>query len=154
MLTKTSINAVQALMYIAQRPNDTPVPPLEIAQHLGASATYLGKINTQLVKADLLKAHRGARGGVTLGQPPSAISLLAVVEACQGKVLGDYCAPHNDLSEVCAFHEAMHHLQQAILAVLSEWTLEMLLQRPGPAKRLLGKVNCHMLCTLPERPRR
>ncbi len=151
MLTKTSINAIQALMYIAQRPGDAPVSPLEIAKHLGASPTYLGKIHTQLAKADLLKAHRGAHGGVTLGRSPVNITLLDIVEACQGKVLGDYCAHHGDLSEVCAFHEAMHRLQEAILSVLSGWTLEMLLARPGPAKRLLGKVNCFMQCTLPEK---
>jgi len=154
MLTKTSINAIQALMYIAQRPGEAPVSPLEIAKRLGASPTYLGKIHTLLAKADLLKTHRGARGGVTLGRSPAEITLLDIAEACQGKVLGDYCAPHDNLSEVCAFHEAMYRLQEAILSVLSGWTLEMLLARPGPAKRLMGKVNCFMLCTLPEKRRR
>lgn len=154
MLTKTTINAIQALMYIAQHPGEGPVPPLEIAKRLKASPTYLGKIHTQLAKANLLRTHRGAHGGVTLGRPPAEITLLDVVEACQGKVLGDYCAPHDNLNEVCAFHEAMYRLQEATLSVLSAWTLEMLLARPGPAKRLMDKVNCFMLCTLPEKRRR
>lgn len=150
MLTKTSINAIQALTYIARRGDSGPVSPIEIAEQLGASPSYLGKINTQLVKANILNAHRGIKGGMTLARPPEAITLLDIVEACQGKILGDYCTPYDNLDEVCGFHEAMFHLQQAVLRTLREWTLESLLKRPFPAEKLRGKVACRMACALPK----
>jgi Rrf2 family protein len=151
MLTKTSLNAIQALIYVARQEGKVPVSPVAIAQQLGASPSYLGKINTQLVKAHLLEAHRGIKGGVTLVRPPASVTLLDIVEACQGKTLGDYCAPHDDLTEVCAFHEAMHGLKQAIIAALKKWTLQDLLDRPMPAKKLQGKVACRMMCALSEK---
>ncbi len=149
MLTKTSLNALQALVYIARQASTEPVPPNEIAERLGASPSYLGKINTELVKANILRAHRGVKGGVTLARPPESITLLDVVEACQGKILGDYCTPYDKLADVCAFHEAMHGLQQAIIHTLQQWTLQDLVNRPLPAKHLRGKVACRMGCALP-----
>ncbi|HPO15731.1 MAG TPA: Rrf2 family transcriptional regulator [Candidatus Hydrogenedentes bacterium] len=150
MLTKTSLNAIQALVYITRQDSAGPVPPNEIAERLGASPTYLGKINTELAKANILNAHRGVKGGVTLARPPDQITLLEVVEACQGKILGDYCTPYDKLNEVCAFHEAMYGLQQAIIKSLQQWTLRDLANRPLPAKHLRNKVACRMRCTVPK----
>jgi Rrf2 family protein len=151
MLTKTSLNAIQALVYVARHQGKAPVSPVAIAKQLGASPSYLGKINTQLVKAHLLEAHRGIKGGVTLARTPGAITLLDIVEACQGKTLGDYCTPYDDLTEVCAFHEAMHGLQQAIISALKKWTLQNLLDHPMPIKKLQGKVACRMMCAVSEK---
>ncbi|MFP4500665.1 MAG: RrF2 family transcriptional regulator [Candidatus Hydrogenedentota bacterium] len=144
MLTKTSLNAIQALVYLALRDDKHPVAPGELAKQLGASTTYLSKVNTQLAKAGIVQAHRGTRGGVTLARRPEDITLRAVVEACQGQILGDYCAPHDDLEQVCAFHAAMHELQQAIINALDNWTLADLAETPLPSPELREQVNCLM----------
>jgi DNA-binding IscR family transcriptional regulator len=68
--------------------------------------------------------------------------LLAVVEACQGTVLGDFCQDTPDLTLTCAFHQAGAELHQAIMKVLTSWTLADLIQRPCPAKELQGQVHC------------
>ena len=148
MLNQTTVTALQTLLYLAQREETAPVPPSQIAQQVGASLPYLPKINTLLVRADLLRAHRGAKGGITLARAPKNISLLDVVEACQGKVLGDYCQPYDDLNVVCGFHAAMHDLQGAILGSLSRWSLEDLLTRPTPTGPLKGHANCRMACAV------
>ena len=90
MLTQTTITALQALLYLQLHDRGAPIAPGEVAQVLGASSAYLAKINTQLVKAGVLRAHRGTRGGVTFARSPGEIPLLEVVEACQGRILGDY----------------------------------------------------------------
>jgi Rrf2 family protein len=144
MLTKTSLNAMQALVYLVLRGDPRPAPPAELASRLGASTTYLSKINTQLAKAGIVQAHRGTRGGVTLARRPEDITLRAIVEACQGQILGDYCAPHDDLSQVCAFHAAMHELQDAIIRALDNWTLADLARKPLPIPELRGQVDCRM----------
>ncbi len=144
MLTETSKTAIQALVFIAQEGGDDPCPPATIAQSLGASPSYVAKIDTLLVKAGILKTFRGVRGGVKLGRPLDTITLLDVVEACQGKVLGDYCEEYDKLEEVCGFHVAMHELQGAIVASLEKWTLTDLLARPAPVNEAIS--NCRMIC--------
>ncbi len=144
MLTKTSLNAVQALLYLALRDHKHPIAPGELAKELGASTTYLSKVNTQLAKAGIVQAHRGTRGGVTLARRPEDITLRAVVEACQGQILGDYCAPHDDLDQVCAFHAAMRELQEAIISALDNWTIADLVKKPLPVPAIRGQVNCLM----------
>jgi len=115
MLSQTTVTAIRALVYIAGERGAHPVPPTEVADALAGSPAYLGKIHTQLVKAGLLRAHRGVKGGVTLDRAASSITLLEIVEACQGRILGDYCEPQDDREAVCAFHRAMQEVQEGLL---------------------------------------
>ncbi len=131
MLTETSKTAVQALIYVT-RAGDQPCSPAKIAENVGASPSYLAKINTLLVKADLLRTFRGKYGGVRLSRAPGDVSLLQIVEACQGRILGDYCQEYPQLADVCGFHHAMDELQAATIQTLSKWTLADLVARPGP----------------------
>ena len=62
MLTKTSETALRVLLHLLRTNAETPVPPGSIAAHLGTSPTYTAKVTTQLVKADILRAHRGGEG--------------------------------------------------------------------------------------------
>jgi len=144
MLSQTTITALQSLLYILLHEGDGPHAPTAIAAQLGASTMYLGKIHTQLVKANILRAHRGARGGMTLARPAEQITLLEVVEACEGRILGDYCQPHDDLDVVCAFHAAMHGVQKALIDTLGAWTLEDLRTKPQPAASICELVKCRM----------
>ena len=152
MLTKTSLNAIRSLLYIARADASDPIRIADIATQLDTSSSYLSKIHTLLVKARLLEAHRGVKGGVSLARPAASITLLDIVEACQGKVLGDYCTPHEQLEQVCAFHEAMHQLQEAIIGALTAWTLQDLVDRPLPIEALRDQVACRMGCVCEASP--
>jgi len=145
MLTKTSETAIRLLVLLAQRSADTPLSPREIAERLNSSPTYTAKTAAQLAKAGLLRSHRGAQGGVTLALAPAEISLLAIVEACQGRILGDYCQPSDKLELVCAYHEAMHQVHEAVLRELRRYTLADLVARPAPCGALASAVKCRML---------
>lgn len=146
MLNQTTIMAIQTLVYIGQQKRSGPIPPGEIAERLGASPAYLSKIHTQLAKANILRSYRGTHGGVVLEQPPGAITLLQIVEACQGVILGDYCQKHDKIEEVCAFHAAMHELQLGVVTTLAKWTLADLLRKPLPVEALRSQVQCRMQC--------
>ncbi len=116
---------------------------------MGESATYLAKVIRHLVKAGILRAHRGVGGGVVLHRPPEAVSLRAIVEACQGAILGDFCSATEDLSGVCALHQAGAELHRAIVGVLDRWRLADFLARPEPSPALRGKVPCFLAgCTV------
>ncbi|MBX7255622.1 MAG: Rrf2 family transcriptional regulator [Candidatus Hydrogenedentes bacterium] len=146
MLTKTSEIAVQTLIILSRRNDITPVSPRELAAHLKASPTYMAKVTGLLVKANLLLAHRGVHGGVSLSRPTSQITLLEVVEACQGRILGDYCQDGASSKVVCAFHAAMLELHQAIIGTLGRWTVEDIEKKTLPSPPLRGLVRCKMSC--------
>lgn len=142
VLTKTSLSAIRALVYLGLCSAREPIPPRRIAIALGESPTYLAKVIRHLVKAGILRAHRGVGGGVVLHRPADRVTLHAIVEACQGAILGDFCNETEDFSRVCALHQAGAELHRAIVGVLARWTLADFLARPGPLPPLQGKVPC------------
>lgn len=144
MLTQTAELGIQLMLYLALRPGTAPVPPRVMAEQAGASPTYAAKVTGQLVKAGLLRAQRGAHGGVVLAREPAKINLLEIVEACQGVILGDYCQPYEDLSATCAYHQAMAELHAALTSVLTSWTLAMIAVRPCPHEALRPLVKCKL----------
>lgn len=144
MLTKTTESAVKVLMYLVLRKSQVPITPRFIAEQIGESPTYMAKITRLLVKVDVLRAHQGVHGGVTLDRAPEDISLLDIFEACQGKVAKDYCSEHGVISQVCGFHRAMLELNRSVVDVLSKWTLGDLAKKPAPAKAIANTVECRM----------
>lgn len=161
VLTKTSLSAIRALVYLGFRNPEEPLPPRRIALELGESPTYLAKVIRYLVRAGILRAHRGVGGGVVLHRDPQTVTLRAIVEACQGTILGDFCNATEDLSQVCALHRAGAELHRAIVGILDRWTLADFLARPEPSPWLRGKVPCFLAgcatpgCSgLPSRPQR
>lgn len=146
MLTKTSLAAIQLLALLARNGSRSPVSPRALARQLRASPTYLAKVAHLLVKADLLRAHRGARGGVVLSKQPDRIALLDVIEVCQGKILGDYCEGEASLDLVCAYHRAMLEVHEATTSVLNRWTVADIAAKPLPDESLHDRVECRMGC--------
>ncbi len=149
MLTHTSELGIQALLYLALQGDGEMIPPRRIAAAIDASPSYMSKVTGLLVRAGILTAHKGARGGVTMAVKPAHLSLLEIVEACQGKVLGDFCEPTGRLDEVCAYHRSMAELHDAIIGVLSRWTLADLVAKPLPDPALAPHVKCKIRLASP-----
>lgn len=57
----------------------------EIAEDSGVPAPYLTKLLQKLAEADLVASKRGNKGGVMLKRPASAITLLEISEAIDGR---------------------------------------------------------------------
>jgi len=144
MFTRTTVTAVRALIYLGLSRATDPVPPRRMAQELGESPSYFNKITQLLAKAGILRAHRGVSGGVLLNHSPEQITLRAVVEACQGTILGDFCRETSNLQTACAFHRAGAELHAAIIGVLSRWTLKDLLKKPLPSPGHIYEISCWM----------
>ena len=96
------------------------------------------------MRAGILRSHKGFKGGVTLAENPELLTLLAIVEACQGKVLGDFCESTDDLHLVCTYHKAMAELHAVIIGILSRWTQADLAAKPQPDPKLAPHVNCKL----------
>lgn len=144
MITKTSLLATRALLYLAKDQQEVATSPRNIALRLGESQTYLAKVLRSLVKAGILRAEHGSKGGVLLNKHPNEITLLAIVEACQGAIVGSYCQNIEDVGVTCSFHQAAVELREAIVGVLSHWSLEQLAKSPGRTQCLPGEKHCMM----------
>ncbi|HLX61357.1 MAG TPA: Rrf2 family transcriptional regulator [Planctomycetota bacterium] len=76
--------AIDSLFYMAANPHvsDFSVDVVANAQHV--SVSYLAKVFQQLVKAGLLRSHRGSKGGYALGRAPNLITLRDVAMVFEG----------------------------------------------------------------------
>lgn len=144
MLNQTTVTAIRALVHLGLRPEGTVLAPAEVAEAIGASPSYLSKLNTQLVRAGILRSHRGVHGGVELAKAPEQVRLLDIVEAAQGPVLPDYCAEYGDLRQVCGYHRAMVAIHDCMTESLSKWTLADFVSKPCPSKKIRDQVDCIM----------
>jgi Rrf2 family protein len=144
MLGKTSIYAVRSLLLLAQQDPGACWSPRRLAESLGESPTYLAKVMRHLVRGGILDAEKGVKGGVRMRHAPADITLLAIVEACQGPIAADYCRSERPALSYCAFHAAALELHEAITAVLGRWTLAELLAKPGPG----GDPACATGCLI------
>jgi Rrf2 family protein len=144
MIDKTSELAVQALLYIALRSSRQAIPAHVLARRLGVSPTYLAKITRMLTKADILRSHKGAKGGVTLARDPADISMLEIVETCQGVTERPYCREVQDLETACGYHRAMVDLRREFRRTLERWNLADMLSRPAATASALSGSSCAM----------
>lgn len=151
MIGKTTLSALRTLLLLGQQDRQACWSPRRLAEVLGESPTYLAKVTRHLVRAGILEAEKGVKGGVRLARLPSDITLLNVVEACQGYIVGDYCRSIPNEAAFCNFHRASHELHVAITEVLDRWTLSMLIEKPYASGVLPGGHNCFMSqgCTFP-----
>jgi Rrf2 family protein len=144
MLTHTSETAIRALIYLSAAPEGRPTSPRVIAAAIHCSPTDLAKTVQLLARSGILRSRKGAHGGVWLARSPKDITLRAIVEACQGLIVGNYCQTlRGATAGVCGFHQAMQQIYESTVATLSRWTLEDLIAQPAPA----GSTACKMLIT-------
>ncbi|MBM3812007.1 MAG: Rrf2 family transcriptional regulator [Acidimicrobiia bacterium] len=149
MIQKTSISAIRGLVFLAKLDPVRLFSPRKLAEAIDESPTYMAKISRLLVKAGILRSHKGSKGGVEISRSPEQISLLEIVEACQGTIVGDYCSVVCDPDDTCAYHQAAAELRQAIIFVLSRWNLAQLVARPAPRLPLETSVTCVLQGSLP-----
>jgi Rrf2 family protein len=131
MLTRTCELAVKTCIYLGLEVDRNPLSPRQIAKAIECSPSYLAKTTSMLVKAGLLRSLRGTNGGVMLARAPEDITLLEIIEACQGLIVGSYCRDMSRPGEVCSFHRAMQELHEATIKTLSGWTLAQLMESPA-----------------------
>ena len=122
-ITRQADYAVRAVLFLAQRDPGSRISTAKIAQAQKIPVTFLAKIISQLSAAGVVRAARGARGGVSLAKAPNEISLLDIVEAIDGPVKINECLNDPDLcvlADDCAVRPVWCNIQADLVAKLAQ----------------------------------
>lgn len=131
--------ALHCLLYLARAEDGMARSVRDIAEFQELSTDYVAKLFTRLEKAGLVASMEGLRGGFHLARPAEKISVLAVVDAVEGRkplfqcrevrancVLFDESAPAWAGRGVCGIHAVMLQADAAMRASLAQSNLAQL----------------------------
>jgi Rrf2 family protein len=129
ILSRTSQYAVQALIYMATQPANTPVLNKDIAAELNVPAPYLAKILQSLAKGNLLYSYRGRLGGFCLKEDGLDMSLMDILLQTEGPAFTQSCflgLKKCSDETACPVHFRWLPVKEKIVGLLRETTLEKL----------------------------
>ncbi len=114
--------------YIAQNCKESRVMAAKVSKEYNIPLEYLIKILQQLVRANILRSKRGPHGGFSLARPAEEITMLEIIEAVDGPMMGHLLlaeqtsnAPFSlKMEDVCrkATQEAKAVYQKATLSTM------------------------------------
>ena len=106
------------------------VSAAQLAEETGLPPATVQKLVSKLSAAGLLRASRGAGGGLKLARPAAAISLADIVEAVEGPIALTACVEHGKhdctLESSCAVRPHWGVVNAAVRAALADVPLTRL----------------------------
>jgi Rrf2 family protein len=90
-VTKAGEYGYLGMLYLARQPKDSVVRISDISENERIPEKFLAKIFQHLTKSGLVKSHRGAKGGFSLGKPAQKISIKELLECVQGPIYLNRC---------------------------------------------------------------
>lgn len=148
ILSRTSQYAVQALIYMATQPANTPVLNKDIASQLNVPAPYLAKILQSLAKGDLLYSYRGRMGGFCLKEDGMELSLMDILLQTEGPSFTHSCLlglKKCSDETACPVHFRWLPVKEKILGLLKETNLGKLAKAVQSGKYRLADLPGVML---------
>ncbi len=135
--------AVRALACLAKRGEGAIVTVKELAQEANVSVNFLYAIFKDLEQHGLVYAHRGRERGFSLTRPPSQISYLDILNACEGQIEKKQCLLDHrvtcDSIRPCAAHEVWNYLREMAERQLARITLDQIATHNPPWEQLKAK---------------
>jgi Rrf2 family protein len=130
-LSQEADYAVRSVLHLAEHGGEVQLID-EIAAAMAIPRSFAAKILQKLVGAGLVQSRRGVGGGFVLALPPEQVTLLAVVEAIEGKLALNKCVHEGrtcQLKASCAVHPVWCELTALTQTYLSSVDLQSLLDR-------------------------
>ena len=110
----------------------------KVAEQEGIPYAFARSIQNDLVHAGLLRAERGARGGLALACDPSTTTLLQVLDCVQGPIAMTACTNDErvcDRRDGCEFHAVWKHAESMLKAYYASITLDDLFRHGRNSRR-------------------
>ncbi len=125
---------IRAMLYIGMHSDQGPVTSHEIAKHQGIPEPYLRQILALLSKDRLIQSNRGPQGGHVLGRLASQITLRDILVTLEGQTTGidqilSLPCTIDVGTEFCAIREVFLAVKKEVERILSQMTLEELVNR-------------------------
>ena len=113
------------MVRILARNHQAPITTQKVAETLDASPHHLAKVHGILVKAGLVRALRGPKGGFMLMRDAEEITLLEVFEAVEGRLQPCQCLLGRPecIEEDCILGATSNQVNETILRFLANTTV-------------------------------
>jgi Rrf2 family protein len=130
-ITTKSKYAVRALVELARRGSDSPVPLVTIAEARGIPSQFLEQLFAALRRAGVLQSFRGVHGGFSFNRPPDQITVLDVVEVLDGPIEPALCTTDEacERRPICSVGDVWVQAKLSVEEVLSSVTIQDLATR-------------------------
>ena len=122
----------RALLDLALHRGNEPVPLKDIALRQNISLHYLEHLIAPLVRAEIIRSTRGARGGVQLIKEPREVKLSEVIQLLEGSITPVECVGNPEScprSDRCATRDVWSEMKKAMDVILESTTLQDLVER-------------------------
>ena len=116
--TKATNYALHLMAYMVKQEGKENLSLQPLAAHMNISPTYLSKILTQLVKADLIQSAPGVNGGYSLRKLKTEISFYDVVQAIEGS--GALFTCDEEEAENCRIEKIMKAAEEKMVNYLKQ----------------------------------
>lgn len=125
--SKATNYALHTLLFLVVAPEGATIGVQVLAQMQKISPTYLSKVLSKLVKANLIESTTGVNGGYKLLGPKEDVSFLKVIQAIEGTGSLFNCGLKH-ASPDCLIQQTMAESEMAMEQYLSQKKLVELLQ--------------------------
>ena len=102
----------------------------ELASLSGLPVPTVSKILNTLARANLLKSHRGLKGGFALALPADEISVADIIEALDGPISLTHCtdtANRCNVDDICHMRPHWHLINDSVRSALDGVKLSQIL---------------------------
>ncbi len=127
--------SLRALIMLAEHyPSSAPLRVEEIAAAQRIPENYLRRLLVELKRAGILLSQKGPSGGYLLARSPARITAAEVVQAVEGDYAPVDCLLEGASAicrrdEFCSIRDMWREVREAVVAILSRTTLQMLAER-------------------------
>ncbi len=130
-ITTKSKYAVRALVELAQRPTNQPVPLVTIAEARGIPTQFLEQLFAALRRAGILQSFRGVHGGYSFSRPAESVTVLEIVETLDGPIEPATCTGVEPCERrpICSVGDVWLQAKLAVEEVLEGVTIAELAER-------------------------
>jgi Rrf2 family cysteine metabolism transcriptional repressor len=141
-LSKKSEYGLRALMDMAARDGQSPVPLRDLADRNNIPLKFLEQIFLSLRNAGVVRSQAGAHGGYMLSRTPEEITLGEVIRTldgtiapvgCVSKIAYEPCTCPDE--RTCPLRAAMNQVRDAIVAVVDYTSLADAVSRGKTSSR-------------------